>query len=1312
MKTINIRLMLWMALGAVTSGFCPAQASVVFTIDPSHTNLPSGYSYCLYPQGFSLTASSANQYTIAAGQPTTTSCQPINSVTPFTTITGSISDIPNGARLYVVAIDAGHTVAEVKNPAGSAFGTPLPGQGAGTNGYNPPFVALEMTGGTSLDIDLSSIDWFGVPANISVLNSTRGPLYCTQNGVGANTPYSTNGVCNQVGNPLAVAMSDIIKQVPTELQGLIFNMDAKGANGLYQSIMGLQDYTAQKTSDSYNYLNMGSSTRYPLQYSMDKVVAGLFSSTNKKTYYLQGAASAAGHNPTINADIYQCIYSDTSASLYPAPNNISVTPDATISSYIQCTNIGTNVPGGNAAGTEVFKIYDPRQIAYLTYNENDIRGTWTATNPCNPSCSSADQTTTWTFTITGTSQLPIAVPNGGGWQVRAGNWISGAFGTYSISQISTDATNTYISSVSIPPQKCNSPANPKGYVCPQPPTDPMGMGFYQADPIKLAFGPSITRSIFAGVGAAIDNAYQYPTNSGSADVLGSLEDQFNEAMNRGLFDSNGSLPEGCEPTYDSTKPQAVTTACFDNNDYWYNASFSPNSLNPSGISNPYAAFLHTGKTSEGSQFFIPQTLYGKTADSLNGDVGKTSLGLVYTFQMDESPIPATLNYNGPSSKTGPYLFQPYAVNGQWSALPDGTQITVALTPWVPSTPGAFSISGSIYGLKIGSQVTVTAQEGTNPPVTNNGTSQYLLDNLAAGTYALKLTAVPNGYACVFETSGTTSMEVTVGPSSTQNINCIKSAGYHVGGTVTGLDSNRSVTIFNNSLDTLIIQNPSVDYPDFEFAHRVAPTSGYSVAVKSQPSGQTCTVTANGSGTAKNHQGARQVQVTCSDNPLAYTVGGSVMGLAQGESLNLTLNGRSQIAPIAGSGSGSSSIPFTLAPELVQGQNFAVAVSSQGSPPGKVCTVSNGTGVISQQNVTSVSVQCADNPATYSLRGNVSGLQSGDSLVISDKGEKVVVAWPKSTYAFDDLETGTPYVLSILSSSKNCTFSGPGASAGVIAGQDIEVDVSCVPTAGLALSVQNKGLGSVFLLNKNQAGVLELNGGLTTVVVWGGSQSPTPVGAYASGFSYNVQIVGQSKNQDCNYSYLPPGKLAASTVLPFSCGNAPGVVPGVCNGTYANQVVNSLPETSSLCDQGYSSGPILTSDGRYRWRCSGVGNPQVSTLGGTQTCYSLSRSEPAKQNQSPLAIAPSRWTITAGGSQTFSVFGGSGRGAVYVPKIENVGHANCSITTRLNNPGWRITAKATPGTGGSGACVVWVSKAGDTNYSSVDASPAVFNVKPQ
>jgi hypothetical protein len=316
------------------------------------------------------------------------------------------------------------------------------------------------------------------------------------------------------------------------------------------------------------------------------------------------------------------------------------------------------------------------------------------------------------------------------------------------------------------------------------------------------------------------------------------------------------------------------------------------------------------------------------------------------------------------------------------------------------------------------------------------------------------------------------------------------------------------------------------------------------------------------------------------------------------------------------------------------------------------------------------------------------------------------------YAFDDLETGTPYVLSILSSSKNCTFSGPGASAGVIAGQDIEVDVSCVPTAGLALSVQNKGLGSVFLLNKNQAGVLELNGGLTTVAVWGGSQSPTLVGAYAPGFSYNVQIVGQSKNQDCNYSYLPPGKLAASTVLPFSCGNAPGVVPGVCNGTYANQVVNSLPETSTLCDQGYSSGAILTSDGRYRWRCSGLGNPQVSPPGGTQTCYSLSRSEPAKQNQSPLAIAPTQWTITAGGSQTFSVVGGSGQGAIYVYKVESVGHAICSITTRLNNPGWRITAKATPGTGGSGACVVWVSKAGDTNYSSVDASPAVFNVRPQ
>ena len=193
--------------------------------------------------------------------------------------------------------------------------------------------------------------------------------------------------------------------------------------------------------------------------------------------------------------------------------------------------------------------------------------------------------------------------------------------------------------------------------------------------------------------------------------------------------------------------------------------------------------------------------------------------------------------------------------------------------------------------------------------------------------------------------------------------------------------------------------------------------------------------------------------------------------------------------------------------------------------------------------------------------------------------------------------------------------------------------------------------------------------------------------------------------------MTPGVLTVNTVLNFNCGNDPGVVPGVCNGFYTNQEAATRPPTQELCDQGYTSGSLQMSDGRYRWRCSGAGNPQLNPAGGTQTCYTLP-SGSQKKNQSPLVLSAKNWTITSGGSQAFSVVGGSGDGAVSISKVDSVGHAICSISTTSQNPGWRVTATATPGTKGNGACIIWANKSGTTNYYSVETSPVVFNVQSQ
>jgi hypothetical protein len=83
----------------------------------------------------------------------------------------------------------------------------------------------------------------------------------------------------------------------------------------------------------------------------------------------------------------------------------------------------------------------------------------------------------------------------------------------------------------------------------------------------------------------------------------------------------------------------------------------------------------------------------------------------------------------------------------------------------------------------------------------------------------------------------------------------------------------------------------------------------------------------------------------------YSVGGNVTGLGAGKFVTLMMNGAT---PLTLSGNGSFTIPTT-----VNGGAYAVTVASQ--PAGQTCTVSSGSGNITNYpngaNVTNVSVSC-------------------------------------------------------------------------------------------------------------------------------------------------------------------------------------------------------------------------------------------------------------------------------------------------------------------------------------------------------------------
>lgn len=79
--------------------------------------------------------------------------------------------------------------------------------------------------------------------------------------------------------------------------------------------------------------------------------------------------------------------------------------------------------------------------------------------------------------------------------------------------------------------------------------------------------------------------------------------------------------------------------------------------------------------------------------------------------------------------------------------------------------------------------------------------------------------------------------------------------YQIGGTLSGLGAGKNLVLLNNNSDELALSANG----GFQFATRLASGAAYSVAVKTQPAGQNCSVN-NGSGHAMADIG--NVAVTC------------------------------------------------------------------------------------------------------------------------------------------------------------------------------------------------------------------------------------------------------------------------------------------------------------------------------------------------------------------------------------------------------------------------------------------------------------------
>jgi hypothetical protein len=339
----------------------------------------------------------------------------------------------------------------------------------------------------------------------------------------------------------------------------------------------------------------------------------------------------------------------------------------------------------------------------------------------------------------------------------------------------------------------------------------------------------------------------------------------------------------------------------------------------------------------------------------------------------------------------------------------------------PPPPTTYTIGGTVTGLS-GTGLVLQDNGGDSLTIAVGATTFTFATKIASGgAYKVTVLTQPSSPAqtCAVSTgsgTGTATANVT-----TVQVACTTTT-YTIGGTLSGLSG--TVVLQNNGSDNLSLTANGT----FTFTTSAASGEAYKVAVLTQPTGQTCAVTA-GSGTATAN--VTTVQVACTTT--TYTIGGTVSGLS-GAGLVLQDNSSGNL-PIAANGA------FAFTTKVASGVTYNVTVFTQPSNPSQTCLVTSGGGV-ALANVTSVQVNCTTSP-TFTVGGTVSGL-AGAGLVLQNNGGNNLTVTANGTFTFAaPVASGGAYDVTILiqpsSPAQTCTVTN---GSGVAVANVTNVQVIC------------------------------------------------------------------------------------------------------------------------------------------------------------------------------------------------------------------------------------------------------------------------------
>lgn len=241
----------------------------------------------------------------------------------------------------------------------------------------------------------------------------------------------------------------------------------------------------------------------------------------------------------------------------------------------------------------------------------------------------------------------------------------------------------------------------------------------------------------------------------------------------------------------------------------------------------------------------------------------------------------------------------------------------------------------------------------------------------------------------------------------------------------------------------------------------------------------------------------------------YNVGGRITGLL-GNGLVLS-SGTGTSSPLAGSRT------FTLPNLQASGSSYDLKIQTQ--PTGQICSVSNGSGNLSNQSITSIEVYCAENK---SVGGVVSGLTT-NGLILKNGNEELGIQAGASSFKFaTELLLGERYSISVLTqpTGRNCSVAngfGDMPQTGVN-----NVHVTCSPNSyyvgGTISGLFNNGL--------------RLESGGEILEVSSGASYFSFNNRTALGGAYSVRVHSQPSGLTCSVAN-GSGTIAAADVTSVS-----------------------------------------------------------------------------------------------------------------------------------------------------------------------------------